>query len=681
MNTLFLNFFEYKLQNDYFDINYLPYSDYCTKETYLDLRRSYPDYMFYVQKPLEDSNEKIIYFWKTNENQSNLLEGEKQRILINESPKIVSKIIESCFISMLNKSRNFSIKRNRYENAWEITSKKESLEDIFYISAKNSMKLSFCFFNQNNSLFFGFFISRKIKFDLEINIDGFKEKNIDYRDLKIKDDKVYPNKQSINRVLESTGQYSLFQEKIRNLDNNEKSFQFIKKFFDWFNKRINEFYLPSKNSFTKFSMNNLPLENNKIESKILPTPKRFYYENRTDRKGLYNEVVARLKPYSFANFEKKIIRVAVICPKYYEGSLDTFLLKLEQSLKNIFHLEINIKTVFLENTSTYSYSESIYNEKIIDSDLFLIILEKNHFLLDAKNNPYYVCKAKLIGQGIPTQQVQANNIKKINPYIINNIALNIYAKIGGTAWTIEKIEKRTEELIIGVGASVNSDGKFILGIAQIFHSDGRYLVGDCSPLSTFENYSENLEKYLYNIILFAMDNLLLNKKKEFRLIFHLFKSASHKYEISAVEKVIDKFKNENITFKYSFVHLAYGHNFRLFTNEGKFFLNNNNKNVNETKKGTYIELSKYRALVHFIPKSTIPLEIDIDKRSTFYDLEYISKQVYWFSHLSHRTFLPSKRTVTLLYPSIMAELLEKLQEVEGWDNKRAEKIKDKLWFI
>lgn len=46
-----------------------------------------------------------------------------------------------------------------------------------------------------------------------------------------------------------------------------------------------------------------------------------------------------------------------------------------------------------------------------------------------------------------------------------------------------KVEKRKEELVVGIGSSMNKEGKLVLGIAQIFHSDGRYLVGDCSPLS------------------------------------------------------------------------------------------------------------------------------------------------------------------------------------------------------
>jgi hypothetical protein len=85
--------------------------------------------------------------------------------------------------------------------------------------------------------------------------------------------------------------------------------------------------------------------------------------------------------------------------------------------------------------------------------------------------------------------------------------------------------------------------------------------------------------------------------------------------------------------------------------------------------------------LHFVPKSDLPLKIDLDKRSDFTSLFYIAKQVYWFSHLSHRSYMPSKRTVTIMYPSLMARMTEELKKVEGWDFDRLKAVSDKLWFI
>jgi len=288
--------------------------------------------------------------------------------------------------------------------------------------------------------------------------------------------------------------------------------------------------------------------------------------------------------------------------------------------------------------------------------------------LEPKFSPYYVSKAKFIGNGIPTQDIQIETIRKnLNAYTMSNIALNSYAKLGGTAWTIEKEDKLKDELIIGIGSTVTDEGKYVLGIAQVFHNDGRYMTGDCSPLSTFENYAENLENHLYKTLKPLVEQM--NSSGKFRLIFHLFKSASEKYEIRAVNNLQKRFANYD--FEFALVHLGYGHNFRFYYNDGK----------NDVKQGTYLQLSANTALLHFVKNSDLPLKIDIDKRSSFTSLFYLAKQIYWFSHLSHRSYIPSKRTVTIMYPSLMARITEELKKVDGWDYERLNAVSDKLWFI
>lgn len=161
----------------------------------------------------------------------------------------------------------------------------------------------------------------------------------------------------------------------------------------------------------------------------------------------------------------------------------------------------------------------------------------------------------------------------------------------------------------------------------------------------------------------------LQETGTFRLIFHLYKSASAEYEIKALNALREHFSKYPIEF--ALVHLGYGHNFRIYNEDG----------AAEVPKGTFIQLSKYTALLHFIPQSDLPLKIDLDKRSSFTSLFYLAKQVYWFSHLSHRSYIPSKRTVTIMYPSLMAQMTEKLKKVDSWDYDRLKAVSEKLWFI
>ncbi|MCU0436362.1 MAG: hypothetical protein MUC49_00505 [Raineya sp.] len=710
MTGLFLNIFECKFEKDYFNLQYLSYENYSVKEDFIKLQKENPDYIFYkYDVQIENEQfERRIYFWSKKENPSSTIIGTEEVIDIQTNPKIISKIIESCIIQhfrnfQTTNGQPYKVFKKREEHFWNIVSPsnlfmvEQEEEDIEGNKKKVKKKLvdGILAFNQfhfntffnsfSGNLSFFFVISRSIKLEFEKGKDDFEQRRIEYKDLKGKDNEIFANKQSIKRFLSATGQQGNYENRINALEHNQESFKKIKQVFDWLKNNRNDIYLPSGNKFSEFSMKYLPLENDKIQADKFEMPIKYYFENRTE-KGYPNDIISKLKPYSFKFFENQEIKISIICPKSNEGILEGFINQLETRLKSMFHIKPVFLPIFLSDTKTETYTNAIYEGDISSSHLCIVVLSEQHLkIMDIKQSPYFICKARLLSRGISTQDIQEKHLKKINPFIMNNLALNIYAKIGGIGWTIQNIEKRKEELVIGIGSSLNKDGRRILGIAQIFHSDGRYLVGDCSPLSTFDNYAENLENHLYNSLSKIISQEIINKRSEFRLVFHLFKSASKEYEIKAVENVIKKFQNENLTFKYAFVHLAYGHNYRLFTNDGKPYKIIDNygkeKSIEGTDKGTYLELSKHRSLVHFVQESTIPLEIEIDKRSTFEDLRYLSTQIFWFSHLSHRTFLPSKKTVTILYPSIMSGLLDKLQEIDKWDDNMVKTITDKLWFI
>lgn len=102
-----------------------------------------------------------------------------------------------------------------------------------------------------------------------------------------------------------------------------------------------------------------------------------------------------------------------MCPKFNEGSLEGFVNQLETRLKNMFHIETKFSTLFLENTKTETYEDATYHEIIKSSTLVIVILNEEHIKLPIKQSPYYICKAKLIGQEIPTQDVQVKHLQNI----------------------------------------------------------------------------------------------------------------------------------------------------------------------------------------------------------------------------------------------------------------------------
>ncbi|MDR2125716.1 MAG: hypothetical protein LBP63_02645, partial [Prevotellaceae bacterium] len=66
----------------------------------------------------------------------------------------------------------------------------------------------------------------------------------------------------------------------------------------------------------------------------------------------------------------------------------------------------------------------------------------------------------------------------------------------------------------------------------------------------------------------------------------------------------------------------------------------------------------------------------------FYDLAYITQQVFSFTYLSWRSFLPGEQPATMLYSTLIAKLLSKLKNVQGWDSNILNYgLKKKKWFL
>lgn len=665
MSGLFLNFYLVEMDLKEVSTKVLNYSDYQSKEDFIHLRESNEKCTFYREK------DKILV-WSVDELDSKFKQLPDFKFNLVDNPKILSRIIENGVIDLLKKTNSYRIFKNKYSNTWEIISTKDLLHNsIKGLEINRVVHFSPYFCYKEEKLLLGFTSASSLKNRFTWSKQEFEKNGIDISGLKGKQDIIFANRQSIKRFLESTGSIKNYEMAITSENQNSTSFQIINSFYNWLEKSKNKIELPFGLNISSISKKYLPFENDIIKSEIILKPQRYFYSNRINTQNIryYDQMVKTYKPYSLEQYQNKKIKLGIICPSEYQGETEVFAKKIELKLKEVFHFN-NLSFYFLKtaNSDLKSYEHAVYSKELLECDLVYVIVNQLQEKLPNNLSPYYKCKAKLIGNGIPTQDVQIETIRqKLNSYTMTNIALNSYAKLGGTAWTIEKEDKLKDELVIGIGSTISKDGQFVLGIAQIFHNDGRYMTGNCSPLSSFEKYAENLENHLFE----TLEPLVEEMKNSgtFRLIFHLFKSASEEYEIRAINKLKERLSNYN--FEFALVHLAYGHNFRLYYNDGR----------NDIIPGSYIQLSKYSAILHFVKSSDLPLKIDIDKRSTFTSMFYIAKQVYWFSHLSHRSYIPSKRTVTIMYPSLMAKMTEELKKVDNWDYDRLKFVEDKLWFI
>ena len=66
----------------------------------------------------------------------------------------------------------------------------------------------------------------------------------------------------------------------------------------------------------------------------------------------------------------------------------------------------------------------------------------------------------------------------------------------------------------------------------------------------------------------------------------------------------------------------------------------------------------------------------------YYDLGYIVQQIYAFTYLSWRGFLPSDEPATMLYSNLISKLLGKMKNVTNWNADNLNYgLKRKKWFL
>lgn len=655
MSGLYINYCFCTISNTDTDVFSIDYND---REQLINLRKSYSNICFL-------RSGRIIYFWSNNNDAATLAEELAAiRVSINcyEYPTIISKMLENKIYNLFKSTDSYDLYYERYSHNL-VSKKRIPLYSDDALCINECARISTYFFRQDDELYFGYTVSSNLDYSFKWSKKDFANHNIDCGGLfENKSGNVAANTRAITRYKEACG-LSDTLDKIKNdFDKKRKQYIFTDRVISWLQKGlIGQLY--GNIAVEKCSINYLPYDN-VLENEIINSPKKFYANDQAVS-GLPSVALEKIGPYTAVSKDTERT-ITIVASKEYEGSLNVFTKQLATKIKKMFRLDINYVYVWVENETVKAFGEAILPLNSKNTDLVLFVIKQNFRNMPAQSSPYYHCKAKLIGQEVPTQCICIETIKRINDFIIGNIALNIYAKLGGTAWGIEKQDTTKRELIIGIGATVNSYNQQVISIANVFDNSGVYLAGACNPIAEINNYPEELEKLISELF-----ETLLRDETDVYLIFHIFKSIGKNKEIRALERVIARYKNVNIS--YAFVHLNYGHNFRLYFNDGR----------GDLRKGQYIRLNSMESLLVVNDRSPIPLKISIDKRSNFKDIYYISQQAFSFSHLSERSFMPSKKPITILYPSIMANLIEKLKLIEKWDydKLRVKGVTEKLWFL
>jgi hypothetical protein len=432
-------------------------------------------------------------------------------------------------------------------------------------------------------------------------------------------------------------------------------------------------------------------------------------------------------PFDGRRFEKKEPRVLVVCPQDAREDADHFLRRFLEGMakdgKQRFARGFTA-TYRLTRTSPLFITLDLprpgssqvgakYLAALAEAfdptrrpDLVLVVVRDEDAFID-EGNPYVAAKAYLLSQGIPSQEIRVSKIRSglgNLPYILEDIAVASYAKMGGCPWTLATPVPLTKEIIIGMSYAEFGDRfsprKRYMGIATVFTSDGTYILAASSPRCTFEEYPERLAGTVKEILARLVNEYGWGESDIVRLVFHSTKPLTRR-DMSTVAEVAVRELGAKVQFETAFVTILREHPFKVVAPSAR-----GRKGLVELASGGYgfaqvgqcvpergvvVDLGRARRLVcvhgtiltkregEGIPQ---PLLVELHRESTYRDIAAIARQVFHFTGLSWGSMKPVAEPVTIHYARLIAKMLGRLDGHSAWSDRVLDThLRTSRWFL
>lgn len=432
--------------------------------------------------------------------------------------------------------------------------------------------------------------------------------------------------------------------------------------------------------------------------------------------------IEKYGPFSRDTFPKRSPRILVLAPDKASGKVSQFIGLLSQGvtsvpnshfaggLSKLFHLhnpEFHTVTIPMLGASASSactrYRETIESalRKMPDYDAALVAILDEHANLDHAINPYTHAKALLLAAGVPVQQFRmatATQGTGNQQYILQNLALSLYAKMGGVPWTVDQGLAVDDEIVVGMGTAEVSGSRFdsrqrYVGITTVFRGDGSYLLGHLSRDCTYDDYAKVLRENTTKVLEEMRGRNGWRDGDTIRLVFHAHKPLK-KIEVGQIVSDCVATAGEGLHVQFAFVNVSQEHPFLVIDPEYGGIAARTGDTVKAKMvppRGRVVQLGRFTRLLCTKGPSLIkrpqtplpaPLLIHLHAASTYRDLQYLSEQVLKFTNLSWRGTQPAEDPVTIYYSELIAKELSRLRNVEGWSptilNTR---LRHSMWFL
>jgi len=394
-------------------------------------------------------------------------------------------------------------------------------------------------------------------------------------------------------------------------------------------------------------------------------------------------------PYDAQRLGKENIRCSLIYPSGLQDEKHAIVSGLINGngsfsgFKHLFRIPLEfISEIEIKNEHLGEIEKAIHSVLQNDAPDLVIVVTT------ARNQTIYTAvKSLLLGNSIPSQVVTAEVLRNRRGFswILENIALQIYAKIGGTPWTVMSCSQK-KELVIGVSRAMDKKKNYVVGFITLFTHDGDYqFMYSLAPRPIEWAKSEEYREELSKLITDAYKEYERKVGKPLSLIIHLCKRPGKFREIFAVEKAIQEIGGN---LPYALLHLNDNTNYRLFDVTHSTYV---------PRAGIKVDLNPYTALLLLdgrVPDQTgqetrkkrgVPrvLEVYMDKRSTLPKEEFprLVRQVFEFAFVNWRGFNVQTIPATLHYSYLVARLVSEIG-AENWNYiASAGRLRDKAWFL
>jgi len=467
-----------------------------------------------------------------------------------------------------------------------------------------------------------------------------------------------------------------------------------------------------------FTVDTIPLlVTNSIE---LKAPTFIFDPSGTKKHTSADRGLINFGPYDSITFDIKKPNVLCICNRINRGYFTNFLSHLKDGVPNsswfqkglVKKYDLQDMVFDIKETQSFELNEYlsvISNYDEIKPDLAIIEIPSEFKKLPDASNPYYRIKAKLLSTDIPVQFVTTEKVKNFNENILNFIALQIYAKLGGVPWVLPSQPSVDREIIIGIGHSrlrmnqyAGAEQNRVVGITTFLSGDGQYLLSDKVKDIPFEGYFDELLKSLKQSILKLSLAHGWADGDTVRLIFHIFKPINNT-EFDVISQLVKEINQYKI--KFAFVTISDTHPNMLFdSNQQGVQKYGSNTTIGAfiPKRASNVILDDETCIIQMLGANELktskqgmskPIQIKIrmpqgnyDNNGLdeliYHDLSYITQQIFSFTYLSWRSFLPGEEPATMKYSNLISRLLGKMRNVPGWDaDKLNYGLKRKKWFL